>query len=83
MAIDAAGALRLSVEDDGPGIPEAQREQVFERFHRGSGHEAPGSGLGLAIVRQAVLRNGGRVVLGEGLGRRGAGFHVTLPVAGR
>lgn len=79
LAIDAAGELRLSVADDGPGIPEAERERVFERFHRGSGHEAPGSGLGLAIVRQAVLQSGGRLALTAGLGQRGAGFHVWLP----
>lgn len=80
LAIDAARELRLSVEDDGPGVPAAEREQVFKRFHRGSGHEAPGSGLGLAIVSQAVLRNGGGVVLTDGLGGHGAGFHVTLPM---
>lgn len=81
LGVDAAGLLRLSVEDDGPGIPEAERERVFERFHRGAGHETPGSGLGLAIVRQAVLRSGGRVLLADGLGRRGAGFHVWIPAA--
>lgn len=77
---DEAGALRLSVEDDGPGIAESERERVFERFHRGTGHESPGSGLGLAIVKQAAHRNGGRVDLTPGLSRRGAGFHVWLPV---
>ncbi|MBB3180623.1 ATP-binding protein [Variovorax sp. Sphag1AA] len=77
---DDEGALRLSVEDDGPGIGESERERVFERFHRGAGHESPGSGLGLAIVKQATHRNGGRVDLTAGLGQRGAGFHVWLPV---
>jgi two-component system, OmpR family, sensor kinase len=44
--------LRLIVDDDGPGIPEAEREQVFDRFHRAPGprRTAVGAGLGLAIV---------------------------------
>lgn len=73
------GELHLSVEDDGSGIPAAERERVFERFHRGADHEMPGSGLGLAIVRQAAVRSGGRAVLKVGLDHRGAGFHVWLP----
>ena len=48
------GLARLSVEDEGPGIPVADRERVFERFY---GH---GSGLGLAIVRATAERHGGR-----------------------
>jgi two-component system sensor histidine kinase TctE len=42
----------LEVEDDGPGIPEAERGRVFERFYRSSGGEGHGSGLGLAIARE-------------------------------
>ncbi|AVR97766.1 ATP-binding protein [Pseudoduganella armeniaca] len=64
----------LTVADDGPGIPIAERALVFERFHRGSGHDVPGAGLGLAIVREAAARLGGGVVLGEGIGGRGAGL---------
>jgi len=64
------------VEDDGPGIAESGRERVFERFHRGSGHESPGSGAGLAIVKQAAQRSGGRVDLTAGLAQGGAGFRV-------
>ena len=44
--------LALEVEDDGPGIPEAERERVFERFYRAPGSDSEGSGLGLAIVRE-------------------------------
>jgi two-component system sensor histidine kinase KdpD len=53
----------LRISDCGPGIPEEEREQVFEPFYRGSdGHgNHPGSGLGLAIVRGFVEANGGRV----------------------
>ena len=42
----------LKVIDNGPGIPEAQRERVFERFYRILGTKQPGSGLGLGIVKQ-------------------------------
>lgn len=73
------GTLVLEVRDDGPGIPAAQREHVFERFHRGNQPRASGAGLGLAIVRQAALRLGGSVDIVEGLQGRGVGFCVRLP----
>ena len=56
--------LELAVEDDGPGIPEAERERIFDRFHRTDGSRARslgGSGLGLAIARAIVLAHGGRI----------------------
>ncbi|MEF7613897.1 ATP-binding protein [Aquincola sp. MAHUQ-54] len=58
----------LSVDDDGPGIPEAERAQAFDRFWRreaahGGSEAAGGSGLGLAIVRGVVQRHGGTVQL--------------------
>jgi len=71
--------LRLSVADDGPGIAAADREQVFQRFWRGKGHEQPGTGLGLAIVHQAAQRLGGQISLREGLDRRGSRFELQLP----
>ena len=71
--------LFLSVADDGPGIGLAQREQVFERFYRGLGHDASGAGLGLAIVRQAAARLNARVELSEGLRGLGCCFSVWIP----
>lgn len=71
--------LVLHVRDDGPGIPEAQRARVFERFYRVTGSARNGSGLGLAIVQQGAARIGGSVRVGEGLAGRGIGFVVTLP----
>jgi signal transduction histidine kinase len=56
----------LQVDDDGPGIPPADREMVFDRFvRRDSAADQTGSGLGLAIVRQVALRQGAHVALGE------------------
>ncbi|MBW3593284.1 MAG: HAMP domain-containing histidine kinase, partial [Actinobacteria bacterium] len=52
----SGGRARFSVRDDGPGIPADDRDQVFERFYRGSGGAASGSGLGLAIARELALR---------------------------
>jgi len=53
----------LTVADHGPGIPESERERVFERFHRLVGADIPGSGLGLAIVREIVAQHHGGVAL--------------------
>lgn len=57
--------VALSVVDAGPGIPPAERERVFERFHRIAGDTTPGSGLGLAIVRAIVERHHASIELAE------------------
>jgi signal transduction histidine kinase len=60
------GELVVTVDDDGPGIPEAERERVFEPFRRLEGsrnRESGGSGLGLALVRAAIGAHGGSVDL--------------------
>jgi two-component system sensor histidine kinase TctE len=73
-------AVLLRVEDNGPGVPEAERERVFERFHRVPGSsEQPGAGLGLAIVREIALAHHGTVALGSGPGGRGTRVDVLLP----
>ncbi|BBB00028.1 putative two-component system sensor kinase [Actinacidiphila reveromycinica] len=74
----APGSLDLEVRDEGPGIPEADRVRVFDRFHRGS-HPGTdgGTGLGLAIARWAVDLHGGRIEVAES--PRGCRIHVTLP----
>lgn len=75
------GSVELIVEDDGPGIPEADRERVFERFTRldeGRDRDAGGAGLGLAMVRAIAERHGGSITVDSGaLG--GARFVVRLP----
>ncbi|MGV9710810.1 ATP-binding protein [Gordonia sp. NPDC003424] len=76
--IDTAVA-ELTVADAGPGIPEEDRELVFERFYRSTqSRSMPGSGLGLAIVRQVVTRHGG-TVWAEQSHLGGALIRMTLP----
>jgi two-component system OmpR family sensor kinase len=76
-----AGQLVIAVEDDGPGIPEAERERIFEpffRLDRSRDRATGGFGLGLSIARKAVLLHGGRLAVEESkLG--GARFVITLP----
>lgn len=71
----------LTVTDDGPGIPEADRGRVFERFttldDSRSGVRG-GTGLGLSIVAAIVAAHGGTVAAGDGDGR-GTRFTVRLP----
>jgi two-component system sensor histidine kinase PrrB len=71
------GAVSLTVDDDGPGVPPDQRERIFERFARGPDSRTDGSGLGLALVRQQARLHGGEVSVSSGpLG--GARFEVSL-----
>jgi len=77
----AAGAVMLAVEDQGPGVPVADRERIFQPFHRLEREEhaaIAGSGMGLAIVRDLVTRMHG-VVTVEALASGGARFAVRLP----
>ena len=69
----------VTVFDHGPGVPAAEREAVFERFHRVDSTRAmPGSGLGLSIVRQVAEAHGGRAFVDEAEGG-GAAVTVSLP----
>ena len=69
----------LQVEDNGPGIPQAERELVFQPFYRALGSEVDGSGLGLAIVREIVERQGGTVSIAAAHERAAApGTLVTV-----
>ena len=51
----------VSIADRGPGIPQEQRDRVFERFWRGKGTDSTGSGLGLAIVAEIMKAHHGRI----------------------
>lgn len=78
MTGTGADGAQLTVEDDGPGIPESERERVFERFHRLSGQKATGSGLGLSIVRRVADAHGARVAIATGAGDRGTRVSVSF-----
>jgi two-component system OmpR family sensor kinase len=82
VAIDSGRAM-LSVRDSGPGIPEADRERVFDRFVRGSvtAGAVRGSGLGLSIVKRIAERHGAHITVGPGLDGTGVGISVRFPPA--
>src|SRR6202008_3248958 len=67
---------RLTVSDDGPGIPPEERVRVFDRFYRRAGTEPPGSGLGLAIVKAIAEAHGAAVSRADG--PRGVGLAVSV-----
>jgi signal transduction histidine kinase len=69
----------ISVYDSGPGIPETERERVFERFYRVAGSDVPGSGLGLSIVRQVAVLHGGHIELNTAK-TGGLAVRVVLPL---
>lgn len=71
----------LRVTDQGPGIPPALRERVFDRFFRNPDQTQSGSGLGLAIVRSVLEKHGGRIVLVDGDDGRGLCAIVRLPLS--
>lgn len=77
-----SGEVQLQVRDRGLGVPEAERERIFEPFYRMAGHaeREGGVGLGLALVRQIASRHGGRVHCEP---REGGGscFALTLPAS--
>ena len=91
LATDDTGAAVLTVADDGPGIPEALRPEVFERFARGDSSRSRrgaattatsgqgGTGLGLAIVAAVVKAHHGTIDVRSAPGR--TEFVVTLPAS--
>jgi len=78
----APDKIRFAVQDDGPGIPEAERERIFERFHRtdpARTRSAGGAGLGLAIVRAIAEAHDGQVRARDGRNGSGARVELVLP----
>jgi signal transduction histidine kinase len=84
IALDRDGTVgELAVEDTGVGIPEQDRERIFERFYRvdkARSRELGGTGLGLSIVKHCVHAMGGTVHVNSAHGR-GSRFIVRLPLA--
>ena len=74
-----AGKVRLTVEDNGPGIPDSEMPHVTERFFRGAHRNETGSGLGLAIVKMAAERMGGELQLQN---RSQGGLSASIIVPG-
>ena len=76
-----AAEARISVTDNGPGIPLADQPHIFERFyrvHKDRARTVGGTGLGLSIVKHVVEAHGGEVTV-QSLPGRGASFHLRLP----
>ena len=72
-------AIELSVDDSGPGLPEAERERVLDRFYRSGETQAPGSGLGLSIVRSIAELHGATLKLAESPSLGGLRVLVRFP----
>jgi signal transduction histidine kinase len=82
VVIDVASAdavVRVRVDDDGPGIPEADRARIFELYERlDESASQPGSGIGLFVCRQLIEAMGGTIVAGQA-DSGGARFTIELP----
>jgi signal transduction histidine kinase len=75
------GWLHIWIKDNGPGIPPAEQDRIFDKFTRLRGKGKPGGlGIGLAFCRLAVQGHGGRIWVESDAGQ-GATFHLTFPVA--
>jgi PAS domain S-box-containing protein len=73
--------VQVTVVDTGPGIPEDERDHVFERFWRGARSARAGTGLGLAIARGIVESHGGEIWVESEFGA-GSAFYFTIPLEG-
>lgn len=79
----AGPVLALTVSDQGPGIPEPDRERIFEKFYRVPRLEdadTPGTGLGLALVREVAVIHGGTISVTSNEAGRGSRFTLELPL---
>jgi len=76
------GSFIVSVSDTGPGIPDGERERIFNKFHQVDStitRTKGGTGLGLAIAKQIVEMHGGRIWVESTLGK-GSTFQMELPI---
>lgn len=76
------GELRFSVSDEGPGIPQAEREKIFDMFYTAARGDrgGQGTGLGLAICQGMVGAHGGRITVEDGIDGRGTTLVLHLPL---
>lgn len=78
VTLRAGPGTELAVEDSGSGIPEEERERIFDRFYRGTDTGQIGSGLGLAIVKEVVQRHHGTLRVDVGPNAQGTVFTVRF-----
>jgi len=76
VEVDGRWCVALGVRDDGPGVPEGERQRIFDRFYRVPGTAGRGSGIGLSLVARIAELHGARLDVGDGLDARG--FGITL-----
>ena len=69
----------LEISDTGPGIPEAERQRVFDRFYRREGSAGAGSGLGLAIVKRIADAQGIKIDLSDSASETGLRMRFIFP----
>ena len=75
---DGRWFVQLGVRDDGPGVPTAERDRIFDRFYRVPGNTARGSGIGLSLVARIAELHGAQLEVGDGLDGRGFGILLTF-----
>ena len=79
LSRDETGRVVFTVDDEGPGIPEAELSRIFNKFYQGdASRKAEGNGLGLALVQRVVTLSGGTVEAGQSPVLKGARFTVRL-----
>ncbi|HWG29743.1 MAG TPA: sensor histidine kinase [Steroidobacteraceae bacterium] len=78
LIVEGGKIPKISVQDDGPGIPLAEREHIFERFYRLPGSTGEGCGLGLAIVQEIARLHHSKVEIATALDDRGSRFTVCF-----
>jgi two-component system sensor histidine kinase TctE len=78
VTVEARPVPKISVQDDGPGIPAEERQRIFERFYRMPGSGGEGCGLGLAIVQEIATLHQSTVEISSGPDDRGSRFTVSF-----
>ncbi len=84
MGTRTGEAVLIAIEDEGPGIPEADRDRVFDMFYRvrDPSGKAKGTGVGLAISRGIIEAHGGTIRASAGRNNRGTRIEIDLPLSG-